>query len=159
MTTEQPIVGGEEPEEAPEQDANAELRAAYKRLKDENKDLRTDALHTHLGTIGLQTDAGLGKAIAKEYKGAINADDLATYARDEYGYDSGVTPEVPEEVAAGERLDQALATSVPVEPVATPLPGEEEVNKINSNDSEATRQDAITSIAAKAEQFQKAFPQ
>jgi len=168
MTTEQhtPIVGEDpsgtqvpdqevEPTEEPK--PNADLHAYNKRLKTENKELRGRILETDLAVIGLNVGEGLGKAIAKEYDGELTTEALATYARDEYGHDSAVTTEVPAGVQSLEKLDQALQTSVPVTPVEPLPPGQEVIDKLDDNDPEATRQDALRSIKAKSARFQETF--
>jgi hypothetical protein len=138
-------------------DANAELRAYNKRLKNELKEANRRNMAHDLAVHGLDIDRGLGKAVAKEYEGEISAEALGVYLRDEYGHEPGVATQVPEGVQAGQRLEQALQTSVPVEPVAPPPPGQESINKMESNDPEATRQDALNSIAAKSAQFKETF--
>lgn len=150
-----PVPDEGKPDEKP--DANAELRAHNKSLRDENKELRGQAMETHLQAIGLNREDGLGKAIAKEYDGAVNAEALADYARDEYGHDSAVTANVPPEVQAGERLDEAMAVSTPVTPVEPAPVGQESIDKMDNNDSDATREDAVRSIRAKSGQFQETF--
>ena len=168
MTTEQEPIVGTDPSgtQVPDQEVqpteeppNADLHAFNKRLKSENKELRSRILESDLAAIGLKSDEGLGKAIAKEYEGELTTEALATFARDEYGHDSGVTTQVPAEVQSLDTLDTVLQTSVPVTPVEPPSPGQEVIDKIDANDPEATRQDAINSIRAKSTRFQEAFPQ
>ncbi len=167
MTTEQhdPIVGGEQAGEQVEEpvidsqeskpDAPAELRAAYKRLKDENKELRADAMQTHLATFDLNTQSGLGVAVAKHYDGPVNAEALATHLRDEYGIESAVTPPASEETQALDRLDQAMQNSVPVEPAPIVAPGQAAIDKMDANDPEAGRDDALASMRAKSARYQE----
>lgn len=168
MTTEHTLIVGEDPSgtqvpdqevEPAEEKANADLHAFNKRLKTENRELRGRILESDLAVIGLKPGEGLGKAIAKEYDGELTTEALATYARDEYGHDSGVTTQVPQEVQSLEVLDQVLQTSVPVNPVEPPPAGQEVIDKMDDNDPEATRQDALASIKAKSARFQETFYQ
>jgi hypothetical protein len=164
-----PIVGSVEPGPDPDRsgvqtpdekpDANAELRAYNKRLKAENRDFKARIMSGDLKAIGLDHEAGLGKAIAKEYDGEMTTEALAAYAKDEYGHDSAVPLQVPQEVQAGDRLDQAMQGSTPVVPTEAPIAGQAEIDKIDANDPEATRQDALKSIRAKSGQFQETFYQ
>ena len=156
MTTEQEPIAETPAEEV---EGNEELRAALKRSQTALKEANQRTLSRDLTDIGLDANAGLGKAIAKEYDGDMTIEALATYARDEYGHDPGVAVEVPPEVASQERLDEAMQTSTSVLPVEPKTPGETQVEMINTNDPEATRQDAITSIQAKAQEFEDAFYQ
>ena len=63
----------------------AELRAEYKKLKAENKELRTDAMGTALSSLGLEADKGIGKAVSKMYDGPISVDAIKAYASEEFG--------------------------------------------------------------------------
>jgi hypothetical protein len=159
VTTEHEFVDAESESDEDQKGGNAELRAALKRTQEALKEANQLHLVRNLTDIGLDPGTGLGKAIAKEYDGEMTVDAIAAYARDEYGHDAAVPSQVPQEVQAGDRLDQAMRVSTAVEPRRVPTPGEEYVEKIDSNDPEATRQDAIASIAAKAQQFQETFQQ
>lgn len=70
-----------------------ELRDALKREKAENKELREILMEDAWEKVGLKPDEGLGKAIAKEYKGKPTAEALAAYAAEEYGHN---VPDAPE---------------------------------------------------------------
>lgn len=63
----------------------AELRAEYKKLKAENKELRSDAMGTALSSLGLEADKGIGKAVSKMYDGPISVDAIKAYASEEFG--------------------------------------------------------------------------
>jgi len=72
-----------------------------------------------IASLGLEADAGLGKAIAKEYDGEVSTEAIAAYAKEEYQYDGPVSsdnPVAPAIQAGNERLEQIDATSgsVPV---------------------------------------------
>ena len=54
-----------------------DMREAMKRKDDENRDLRGQLVGTHLQSIGLETDKGLGKAIAAGYDGEVTAEAVA----------------------------------------------------------------------------------
>jgi len=167
MVTEQtPIVDGEDeegtagvPAGTPSKDPNpnAELRAHTKRVEATNDQLRGRIMTSDLEAIGLVPGEGLGLAITETFKGELTEDAVATFARDKYSYDSGVTPQVPESVAAGDRLETALQTSESTVPAEIPLPGQAAIDKMDANDPEATRQDAIASIQAKSALAAEAF--
>ena len=66
-------------------------------------------------SLKLDTDKGLGKAIAKEYNGEMTVDAIAKYAKDEYGYEVP-TDEAPhpqaEDIATNQQaLDQIGQTA------------------------------------------------
>jgi hypothetical protein len=106
----------EDPEVGP-----AQLRAALKRERTENAGLRAQQMTTVYAEADLDPMKGLGKAIAKEYDGAMTLEALSAYASEEYGY---VVPEAPSNPQAQmitteqARLDTAAqgAGSVPVAP-------------------------------------------
>lgn len=123
MTTE--IEATETPAEDEAQPTEAggpkELRDALKRTQDENKELRGILMEEAWEKVGLNPEEGLGKAIAKEYKGKPTAEALAQYAADEYGHNR---PEAPENEAqpaidqGTEIQDSVQASSKPVVPDA-----------------------------------------
>ena len=79
----------------------SELRAEFKKLKAENKELRTSAMTTALSSLGLEADKGIGKAVSKMYDGPVTVDDIKQYALDEFGLgDSEVAAEPTSEVEA-----------------------------------------------------------
>ena len=79
----------------------SELRAEFKKLKAENKELRTSAMTTALSSLGLEADKGIGKAVSKMYEGPVTVDDIKQYALDEFGLgDSEVAAEPTSEVEA-----------------------------------------------------------
>lgn len=140
----------EESAEAPEADANAQLREALKREKARATSYRNELIGARLSEIGLRPDAGLGKAIAKEYDGDLTIEALSEYAREEYAYE-GTTDQTPPEVAAGERLNQLESVS---EPVTPPQPVDEAAQiTAKMDDPESGREDAAASVTAKATQF------
>jgi len=67
------------------------LRAQLEKTLAENKELKADKLGSTFASLGLELDKGLGKAIAKEYDGALSKEAVAQFAQAEYGY---VAPEI-----------------------------------------------------------------
>lgn len=154
-----PVVGSDPsdtPVSDPKPDANAELRAHNKQLADKVKRLETTEVDTQLSAMGLTREEGMGKAIVNTFEGDVEAGAIAAFAQSEYGIEQAPT-QVPTEVLAGDRLDQALAVSTPVVPVEPLTEGQDSINKMDDNDPEATREDAQRSIRAKAGQFQETF--
>lgn len=82
-------------DETAEVDGPKQLREALKRSNAENAKLTTQLMGRAYTEAGLDTSTGLGKAIAKEYKGEPDLESLLAYAKDEYGYEPQVTPENP----------------------------------------------------------------
>ncbi len=108
MTSEAPTVDATNlPESAV--NANKELRTWADTVKDQNKALRDRIFNQDLAALGLKPDQGLGKALAKEYRGSYEPGDLAKYAKEEYGY---VAPEAAEGGA------QATEPAPPTDPKA-----------------------------------------
>lgn len=127
---------------------NAELRAYADGLKDENRELRRQVLTARLADIGLNIDAGLGKAIAKEYEGKLDPADVASYAKTEYGHEADepkVDPKVVEE--AQERIENVMSTSEAVTPEQEPDRATAADAKLAQED--ATHTDAVHSIEEK----------
>ncbi len=164
VTEQEPIVGGSaEAEESDdiqmseEKAPNSEVHAYNKRLKKRVKDLEGRRMTDDLDVIGLQPDAGLGLAISETYKGDFTDGDVAEFARTKYGHDSAVAQQVPAEVAQGDRLEQLGGSADPIVPQQAPVPGQDAINLMEANDPEASRQDALDSIAAKSAQFNEEF--
>ena len=108
--------------EAKEKSEAKGLRGQLENALKDNKKLRSTILTEAYVKLDLDTETGLGKAIAKEYDGAASFDALAAYAKDEYGheYTAPVTePVTNEAITQGHAaLDQVgqTAGSVPVSP-------------------------------------------
>ena len=160
MTTEQqPIVGEEEIDSHESKEPNADLRAALKRSQAKVKDLEATEVDRQLADMNLNRESGMGKAIANTFTGEVEAGAIAAFGQSEYGIEPATVPATPE-VAAHERLDQAMQTSTAVVPVEAPPAGQDAINKMDTNDPQATRQEALDSIAAKSAQFnEKFYPQ
>lgn len=138
-------------------DANAELRAYADRMKGENAALRQQVIQGHLSSIGLDTEKGLGKAIAKEYSGEFTAEAVTEYAKSEYGYEYETTAEPAAEQLQQQqdRVDAIQSESAPVTPTGLR-------DKIAQHDQtlaqpEATRADAQKALSDKLEQYLQDF--
>lgn len=156
--------------EMPGPDAEpSQLRKWAEAQQAENKALRSQLIGAQLREIGLDPDTGLGKAIAKEYAGSIDPDAVATFAAEEYGYTPAPpaqetdTPPAPpveapptraqELAAVSNPLDVTMANSAPVEPVSV----DDMLARFDqaAGRGEATRADAVTSIAHKVAIFER----
>jgi hypothetical protein len=132
------------------------LRDHLKKVEAENNQLRTAAMSSLLDTLGLQPDAGLGKAIVKEYRGEYTVEALSEYAKTEYGHEHGTQEPTPA-VTAAEKIAAVTSQSQAVTPAPTVDPATEAAAKMH--DPEAGREEAAQSIAAKMAQFsQEHYP-
>ena len=80
----------------------SELRAEFKKLKAENKELRTSAMTTALSSLGLEADKGIGKAVSKMYEGPVTVDAIKQYASEEFGLgdsEAAAEPQTEEEAS------------------------------------------------------------
>lgn len=145
------VIEGESPEVTEAKKlANEQLRKHTEAVEKENAALRQQVLNTQLKEIGLSTDTGLGKAIAKEYKGDLDLESIAAYAQSEYGHEA--TPEqTPAAVATGQRMEQVQAQSAPVTPTPTTTPAQEAAARLH--DPSASREDAQLSLTGKVLDF------
>jgi len=131
----------------PEQETGKGLRAQLEKVLAENKKPRSDKLASTFNGIGLSVEAGLGKAIAKEYDGELSVDAVAAYAESEYGY---VKPEATHQAA--QQIAQEQARLDTVGQVTTP------VQPVNTNERLAKAEaegDYMTASAIKAAQMQQ----
>jgi len=91
------------------------LRAQLEKSNARANKYKTQLLATAYDDLGLKADEGLGKAIAKEYDGEPNAEALATFAEEEYGYTKPEPVEVNEQAQRiaqeQQNLDTAAATA------------------------------------------------
>ena len=83
----------------------SELRAEFKKLKAENKELRHSAMTSALSSLGLEADKGIGKAVSKMYDGPISVDAIKEYALEEFGLGDS-------EVAAQPKEDNVVNNTV-----------------------------------------------
>ncbi len=83
-----------------------QMRQKIKSQEDENADLRAklamyeqEKLETAVTGIGLDPNAGFGKALKQVYKGEVNENSLLDFAKQEYGYEpTGVAEQAPQPV-------------------------------------------------------------
>ncbi len=138
-------------QQEPAQDNSAikQMREAMERKDDTIASMRTQLVGGHLSSIGLNPDAGLGKAIAKGYDGDVSAEAIAAFAKDEYSYEPKATenPQAQNVQEAQQRADQFGSAAASVQPTS-----QEDVvmgfdQKLQS--PEATRKDASNAIEAK----------
>jgi hypothetical protein len=114
----------ESPEPVDEGNGPKELRAALKRTNEENAELRGLLMKDAWTAIDLDPERGLGKAIAKEYKGQPTASALAEYAATEYGHNVPDAPENPAEPVITDATAQAEAIRNVTQPVVPDAPEE-----------------------------------
>ena len=99
-----------------------ELREALKRANEEAAKFRSIVMKDVYAKAGLDPEKGLGKAIAKEYKGEPDVDSLLAYATEEYGYEAPNAPENPAQpqiqqgTQAAEAVQQITQSVVPDAP-------------------------------------------
>lgn len=130
--------------------ANRNLQNHNKRLEKENQELRAQLIGVHLNDLGLDPEKGLGKAIAKEYKGEMTAEAVATFAREEYQHETA-TPEAPPEVVQTQNIDTLNTQGA--SPVPTPQPTPEQIAAEKMHDPDASREEASQSLTAKVGDF------
>jgi hypothetical protein len=97
-----------------EQSGPKGLRDKLAAVEAERDELRIGAMSSAFNEIGLDPETGLGKAIAKEYKGKPSTEALAAYAKDEYGHSAPADPTHPQAqtiVQESQRLDTAAVGS------------------------------------------------
>ena len=106
-----------------EVDNIAQLRAEYKKLKAENKEFKANAMSNALGSLGLEADKGIGKAVTKLYDGEVTVDAIKEFVAQEFGEVSSseqpsAAPEVTNNVVeAQSRVEQLNKIGVNAEPV------------------------------------------
>jgi len=71
--------------ESSDDNAIAQLRDEYKRLKAENKAYKQNVMNSALQSIGLDADKGIGKAVTKLYDGEMNSESIAQFVQEEFG--------------------------------------------------------------------------
>ena len=142
-------------ETTPPEETNVvrDQREALKRKDAEIAEMRTDAISTHLGAIGLEAGKGLGKAIAQNYDGKTTAEDIAAFAKSEYEHEyvPQQAPQAQNMQAAQQRADAFGQASAPMQPVSS-----EDI--VRSHDQrlaapDATRKDAQNSLEAKVQHY------
>jgi len=93
-------------------EAPKELRDALAREKDTSHGYRVQLMSSAYETLGLSPETGLGKAIAKEYTGEPDAEAVAKFAKEEYGYEAPETPEKEALTKAEAEGDYATAGAI-----------------------------------------------
>jgi succinate dehydrogenase/fumarate reductase flavoprotein subunit len=66
-------------------DGIKQLREEYKKLKAENKQFKANAMSTALGSLGLEPDKGIGKAVTKLYDGDLTVEAIQEFVAQEFG--------------------------------------------------------------------------
>lgn len=115
-TTEtEPVTETTEPSDGPKQ-----LREALKTEKARTAKLTKQLMGQAYEDAGLDPEKGLGKAIAKEYKGDPTEEALLEYAKTEYDYEKPEAPDNPQaQTIADEqkKLDNVQTTSTSTAPL------------------------------------------
>lgn len=94
--------------ESNDDNAIAQLRDEYKRLKAENKAYKQNVMNSALQSIGLDADKGIGKAVTKLYDGEMNSDSIAQFVQEEFGEGvANVTNEPVQELTVADNVVQA----------------------------------------------------
>ena len=104
-------------------DGIKQLREEYKKLKAENKQFKANAMNAALGSLGLEADKGIGKAVTKLYDGEATVEAIKEFVAQEFGEVSNseqpsAAPEVTNNVVeAQSRVDQLNNIGVNAETV------------------------------------------
>ena len=81
-----------------------------KKLETELASFKEKEIDNVFKEIGLSTDKGFGKALKQVYDGPVNAESIAQFAKDEYGFEtSGQVMEEPQPEVAPPVQDDARA--------------------------------------------------
>ena len=81
-----------------------------KKLETELASFKEKEIDNVFKEIGLSTDKGFGKALKQVYDGPVNAESIAQFAKDEYGFEtSGQVTEEPQPEVAPPVQDDARA--------------------------------------------------
>ena len=107
-------------EEKPEVDGPKQLREALKTEKARTAKLTKQLMGSAYAEAGLDPEKGLGKAIAKEYKGDPDSESLLAFAKEEYDYEKTATPDNPQAqtiTTEQQKLDSVTSVSTPVVPL------------------------------------------
>ena len=137
-------------EDAPKGDAPKQLRDALKRANAENTKLKGQIMAGAYEELGLDREAGLGKAINKEYDGETSLEALAAYAQAEYGYAPPVGTDHPEAGVITAQQAQLDAAAQGAGSVVPPT----ELDALAKAEAEG---DAATSMAIKGNQVARMF--
>jgi hypothetical protein len=144
--------------ESSDDNAIAQLRDEYKRLKAENKTYKQNVMNSALQSIGLDADKGIGKAVTKLYDGEMNSESIAQFVQEEFGEGvANVTNEPVQEptvadnvVQAQSRVEQLNKVGVDNKPLDTMAEFKQFVNS-----SETSTKQSIAAKLAMMEQQNK----
>jgi hypothetical protein len=144
--------------ESSDDNAIAQLRDEYKRLKAENKTYKQNVMNSALQSIGLDADKGIGKAVTKLYDGEMNSESIAQFVQEEFGEGvANVTSEPVQEptiadnvVQAQSRVEQLNKVGVDNKPLDTMAEFKQFVNS-----SETSTKQSIAAKLAMMEQQDK----
>jgi|TARA_R100001463_G_scaffold119837_1_gene175808 hypothetical protein len=144
--------------ESSDDNAIAQLRDEYKRLKAENKAYKQNVMNSALQSIGLEADKGIGKAVTKLYDGEMNSESIAQFVQEEFGEGvANVTNEPVQEptvadnvVQAQSRVEQLNKVGVDNKPLDTMAEFKQFVNS-----SETSTKQSIAAKLAMMEQQDK----
>jgi len=144
--------------ESNDDNAIAQLRDEYKRLKAENKAYKQNVMNSALQSIGLEADKGIGKAVTKLYDGEMNSESIAQFVQEEFGEGvANVTNEPVQEptiadnvVQAQSRVEQLNKVGVDNKPLDTMAEFKQFVNS-----SETSTKQSIAAKLAMMEQQDK----
>jgi hypothetical protein len=144
--------------ESSDDNAIAQLRDEYKRLKAENKTYKQNVMNSALQSIGLDADKGIGKAVTKLYDGEMNSESIAQFVQEEFGEGvANVTNEPVQEptvadnvVQAQSRVEQLNKVGVDNKPLDTMAEFKQFVNS-----SETSTKQSIAAKLAMMEQQDK----
>jgi hypothetical protein len=144
--------------ESNDDNAIAQLRDEYKRLKAENKAYKQNVMNSALQSIGLDADKGIGKAVTKLYDGEMNSESIAQFVQEEFGEGvANVTNEPVQEptvadnvVQAQSRVEQLNKVGVDNKPLDTMAEFKQFVNS-----SETSTKQSIAAKLAMMEQQDK----
>ena len=103
-----------------EVDGPKQLREALKSEKAKNKTLTKQLMGDAYKGAGLDPETGLGKAIAKEYKGDPTSEGLLAFAKEEYDWELPAVPDNPQAqtiTTEQQKLDSVTSVSTPVVPL------------------------------------------
>lgn len=135
--------------ESTDDNAIAQLRDEYKRLKAENKAYKQNVMNSALQSIGLEADKGIGKAVTKLYDGEMNSESIAQFVQEEFGEGvANVTNEPVQEPTVADNVVQAQSRVEQLNKVGVdnkPLDTMSEFKQFVNSSETSTKQ----SIAAK----------
>lgn len=127
-----------------------QLRAAEKAAREQAAEYRTLLMQNAYTQVGLDPEAGLGKAIAKEYDGKPTTEALAEYAKVEYGHTPPVGSDHPDAAIITGQQAQLDAAAQGAGSIIPP----KEADVLAKAEAEG---DAATSMAIKGNQVARMF--